>query len=142
MTDKEKYENQIKDAAKSVFNNASDYIGNTPGFVELEIVIRINTDSDQASISSRKVNVIPNDIGKDKDLSDPYAHFFNEFGEEVFKMEKKSCSNCKYGTYPDIPCPITLCDEFDKWEAKERDYDAEYRNHSEMILNAQKVRNE
>lgn len=66
----------------------------------------------------------------------PQAYISKDINSYVVEIEYDGGDSAFSRTYP-----------IDWWNSpyqkggKERDYDAEYRNHSEMILNAQKVRN-
>jgi hypothetical protein len=114
---KEKYVCMIKDAARQIFNHASEYVGKAPGFVDLEITIKLHTANDTVNttinhpiISSRKINIVPEEINKEKDLSDPY-----------YKVEK-SCDNCYFNRYPDIGCPReAVCYEYSDWRLNEKE---------------------
>lgn len=74
MTDKEYHDycvNKIRDAAKTIFDNANDYVGNSPGFFNVKITIKLQKDYNPMVLCER-TNVIPDELNREKDLSDPY----------------------------------------------------------------------
>ena len=86
---REKYINQLKDAARDIFIHANEYIGSSPGLYDLIITIKLHPvqhklgiDEDCPIISTERLNIIPSQIGAPKDTSDPYKkpYMINEGG--------------------------------------------------------------